>query len=37
MLEQNLFLVGCKDVVEGIAGYGETKFATKCKNKAVMA
>ena len=37
MLEQNLFLAGCKDFVEDIAGYVETKFETKCKNKTVMA
>ncbi len=37
MLEQNLFLAGCKDFVEDIAGYVDTKFETKCKNKTVMA
>ena len=37
MLEQDLFLAGCKDFVEDIVGYVDTKFETKCKNKTVMA
>ena len=37
MLEQNLFLAGCKDFVVDLAGYVEAKFVKKCKNKTVMA
>ncbi len=37
MLEQNLFLAGCEEIVEGIAGYDETISATRCKNKTVIA
>ena len=37
MLEQNLFLADCEDIVKDIAGYGETMSETRCKNKTVMA
>ena len=36
MSEQILFWEDCEEIVEGIAGYGETISEVRCRKKTVM-